>query len=761
MDGAAVPALIRALKEGSVPQLTILAITSVSGATAVKDAGLANCLNLIPKLQSLTLRGGQLSELAFNALKRHFTTLTCLSVVGNPHVTGPMVQQVLESCPLLEEICASRIDALLILRGRRWQCLNLKRFRVCISVTPSHQHSITILSRMVFVQLARLTRLQELEIGKRSTKTRIQSLDLRLTSGLYQLAGLNDLRVIRYTGTIQEYIQAIYPLLDHHGKTRFEVHSSCMKALKTKLLHKLETTQMDDARFEATLKQMLPYIDVEGLRELPLTLLGRFPDKIPKKFLTKIAATDALFKIAPKEVQRRVWVDNQTKFREDIIPVVREYMTDPDIVRLSLEMSIEHPAKVITQRRSHASIKILMDMIGGITTLYNYLGMYLRSLYVQTNDAVYCTLRFDLLMAMHEANMGSITNVDPCHELVWNLDACNRTMSMDERRVANIRKFFDKVGRDDPVHGDIAMILNDPFTSNMIASRLLDLLNEATQNGKPAQSEEILIWTATMLNLGAHARRIINSQKFRIPKVESIVTEKFLTMLTNCILDDTLGQLKREADENVEYEIVEFTEDNLIALNDSEVARKLYELDIHALARTLPYITSSLRRNSPYDYNGVASDALHVTYRSFFHSFLGMLSRQTQLARFLVNRKLQNVILQDLLLPCAELDTSAYEQILGFLLESFRLVVSSGKAGSIADGFTSLGRWLEQLYVNRPKRFLDEKKEFELQEVYANILADASTLSQGKYRPKPEDIPQLMPHVQAFWERRDQMDTSV
>lgn len=46
-----------------------------------------------------------------------------------------------------------------------------------------------------------------------------------------------------------------------------------------------------------------------------------------------------------------------------------------------------------------------------------------------------------------------ITNVDPCHELVWNLDACNRTMSMDERRVANIRKFFDKVGRDDPVHG--------------------------------------------------------------------------------------------------------------------------------------------------------------------------------------------------------------------------------------------------------------------------------------------------------------------
>ncbi|KAG0013837.1 Cofactor of BRCA1 [Podila clonocystis] len=566
------------------------------------------------------------------------------------------------------------------------------------------------------------------------------------------------------------HMHAIYPLLDFHKKTRFEVHSSCMKALKTKLLHKLETTPMDDARFEATLKQMLPYIDVEGLRELPLTLLGRFPDKIPKKFVDKIAQTEALFKIAPKEVQRRIWVAHSAKFRDDIIPIVRSYITDPDIVRLSNEMSIEQPAKVITQRRSHPSIKLLMESIGGITVLYNYLGTYLRSLYVQTNDAVYCTLRFDLLMAMHEANMGSITNVDPCHELVWNLDACNRTMSMDERRVANIRKFFDKVGRDDPVHGDIAMILNDPFTSNMIASRLLDLLNEATQNGKPAQSEEILIWTATMLNLGAHARRIIQQQKFRIPKVEAIVTDKFLTMLTNCILDDTLGQLKREAEENVEYEVVEFTEDNLVALNDSEVARKLLchyilgklnELDIHALARTLPYITTSLRRNSPYDYNGVTSDALHVTYRSFFHSFLGMLSRQVQLTKFLVNRKLQNIIMNDLLLPCAELDTSAYEQILGFLLESFRLVVSSGKAGAIADGFISLGRWLEHLYVNRPKQYLDEKKELELQEVYANILADASTLSQGKYRPKPDDIPQLMPYVQSFWERQDQMDTSL
>ncbi|KAF9579037.1 Cofactor of BRCA1, partial [Lunasporangiospora selenospora] len=504
-----------------------------------------------------------------------------------------------------------------------------------------------------------------------------------------------------------KHVDAIYPLLDHHGKSRYEVHSSCMRALKSKLLQRLETAPMDNARFDSTLESMLPYIDVEGLQELPLTLLGRFPDRMTKEIIDKIGGNDKLFKSAPKEVQRRIWLSNPNKFRDSVIPIVKAYRTDPDIIRMAKEISIDQPTKVINQRRGHPSIKQLLDIVGGSLELYNYIGTYLRALFIQTNDSVYCTLRFDLLMAMHEANLEAITKVDPCHELVWNLDACNRTLSMDERRVENIRKFFDKVSRDDPVHGDIAMILNDPFTANMIASRLLVLLNEATQNGKTAVSDTTLVWTATMLNLGAHARRIIQQQKFRIPKVEANVIDKFMTTLSNCILDDTLGQLKQDADENVEYEAVEFTEDNLVALDDSEVARKLLchyvldkltHMDIHALHRTLPNIVTSLGRNSPYDYQSVTLDSLHVTYQGFFHSVLEMLLRQQQLTKFLTNRKWQNVIMSDFLLPAAALDSSVHEQAVSFLLEAFRLVASSGRAGALGDVFFNLGRWLETLF---------------------------------------------------------------
>jgi len=44
-------------------------------------------------------------------------------------------------------------------------------------------------------------------------------------------------------------MSAIYPLLDHHGKSRYEVHSSCMRALKAKLLQRLESAQMDNAKY--------------------------------------------------------------------------------------------------------------------------------------------------------------------------------------------------------------------------------------------------------------------------------------------------------------------------------------------------------------------------------------------------------------------------------------------------------------------------------------------------------------------------------
>lgn len=133
-------------------------------------------------------------------------------------------------------------------------------------------------------------------------------------------------------------------------------------------------------------------------------------------------------------------------------------------------------------------------------------------------------------------------------------------------------------------------------------------------------------------------------------------------------------------------------------------------MDIQALSKVLPNFIASLKRNANYDYQSEVMDSLHVTYRSFFHSFVGILLRQHQITRFLTTRKWQTVIMNDFFLPCAAIDSAAYEQVVTFLLNAFRLVASSGRAGSIGDSFSNLGRWLETLYTNRPESTISEEK---------------------------------------------------
>lgn len=41
----------------------------------------------------------------------------------------------------------------------------------------------------------------------------------------------------------------------------------------------------------------MPYIDVADLQELPLALLGRFPEKMTKDIINKIGANEDLFKV--------------------------------------------------------------------------------------------------------------------------------------------------------------------------------------------------------------------------------------------------------------------------------------------------------------------------------------------------------------------------------------------------------------------------------------------------------------------------------
>ncbi|KAF9356721.1 hypothetical protein BGX34_009782 [Mortierella sp. NVP85] len=138
-------------------------------------------------------------------LRSRFSCLKVLELTwGDQSVTCPMVQEVLSSCPSLQYFSATRIDAALVAEGKPWVCLGLQVLDLDFSFNPSTTHFI---QPLLFDQLARLTRLQELYLRRKpryglrvgaAASPFHEALDLRLENGLHKLSTLRSLRVINY-----------------------------------------------------------------------------------------------------------------------------------------------------------------------------------------------------------------------------------------------------------------------------------------------------------------------------------------------------------------------------------------------------------------------------------------------------------------------------------------------------------------------------------------------------------------------------------
>lgn len=120
-------------------------------------------------------------------------------------VSSSALQVILSSCPLLEKLWGSRIDAVDVIQGSPWVCLRLEELSACFRFNPG---TIAQDQPLVFEQLARLTRLRGLHVGSASggvvggPRFR-EAFDLRLESGLDALSTLRSLRTISFGDTEQ------------------------------------------------------------------------------------------------------------------------------------------------------------------------------------------------------------------------------------------------------------------------------------------------------------------------------------------------------------------------------------------------------------------------------------------------------------------------------------------------------------------------------------------------------------------------------
>ena len=156
----------------------------------------------------------------------------------------------------------------------------------------------------------------------------------------------------------------------------------------------------------------------------------------------------------------------------------------------------------------------------------------------------YCTLRSELLMALHDREVQDVISVDPCHKFTWCLDACIRERNVDVKRSRELQGFLDAIRRgQEQVLGDLSMTLCDPFAINFLSTSAMKLVNHCvTQEGLP-RDQPVLLLLLRMLALGLSAWEMIETQDFREPRLELPLILQFLPAMMSLIVDDQVRAL--------------------------------------------------------------------------------------------------------------------------------------------------------------------------------------------------------------------------
>ncbi|KAF9350355.1 hypothetical protein BGX26_011464 [Mortierella sp. AD094] len=166
------------------------------------DAESARIIDGVRRLNKLDMSCTGFGPLCFQALRRHFDTLTELYLRESSGAKSEMLREIMCSCSHLEELQAGVIIAKDVIEDRPWACLSMKSLEICFSFSKQEQD----LQAMIFERLSKLDRLEKLCTGgwaswkKRSAE---EALDLRLEKGLSLLGNLRKMRQINVHNTTQ------------------------------------------------------------------------------------------------------------------------------------------------------------------------------------------------------------------------------------------------------------------------------------------------------------------------------------------------------------------------------------------------------------------------------------------------------------------------------------------------------------------------------------------------------------------------------
>lgn len=242
-------------------------------------------------------------------------------------------------------------------------------------------------------------------------------------------------------------IQPALPMLDLHGVTRADIHTSLFKTMQEKLLYKMGS--LENRGLTKLLDRCFRYIGAEEeLRLVCLTIMEKLPS-IDSKYLSHIADNHDLYMACPLEVKRQIWQGNQGLFGEAVSPLLDQYVAEKEgLLNYTKAWGGGKMTSFLSllpkTRRQSSIVQDLVGVVGTSQTLYATLLQFLRTLYLRTQINHYCTLRADVLMSLHDVE-SPICVSDRCYKFAWCLDACVRVGHVDEKKGRELYSFLEAI----------------------------------------------------------------------------------------------------------------------------------------------------------------------------------------------------------------------------------------------------------------------------------------------------------------------------
>ena len=383
-----------------------------------------------------------------------------------------------------------------------------------------------------------------------------------LTSCTDPLKAIEDFQV--ENGILLPSLRPMLPLLDLHGIKRIDFHNSVLEDLRDKLIAQIEAcSKMEGKDRDKKLKDLLlksfPVIKIKQLRPVVMAVLKNMV-YIEDKYLRVLVRDKELYADCDIEIKRHLWRDNQSLFGDEVSPLLSQYIKDKEKVLFTYDTGPGFFAGSPKSRRQAEVVQKLAEMIGTNVKLYDMTLQFLRTLFLRTRNVHYCTLRSELLMALHDREVQDVISVDPCHKFTWCLDACIRERNVDVKRSRELQGFLDAIRRGQEqvglafwcsvlllfslqVLGDLSMTLCDPFAINFLSTSGMKLVNHCVTQEGLARDQPVLLLLLRMLALGLGAWEMIDSQDFREPRLESPLVLQFLPAMMSLIVDDQVRAL--------------------------------------------------------------------------------------------------------------------------------------------------------------------------------------------------------------------------